>query len=76
MKLLFVVRGMYALHMLFWGDWPYACSEGPVDQWLIEVFMHSCMTVPVLHALHTGDSAFVFALKEAFLFHSSPGFLC
>jgi hypothetical protein len=59
---------MHAKNRLFWDDWTYACSEGSVDLWLIEVFMHPCMTVPVLHALHTGHSAFVFAFRDAFLF--------
>ncbi len=59
---------MHAKNRLFWDDWTYACSEGSVDLWLIEVFMHPCMTVPVLHALHTGYSAFVFAFRDAFLF--------
>lgn len=65
--LLFVVRCMYALNMIFWLDLSYACSQGSVDLWLTEISMHMCMTVPVLHALHTGDSAVVFALEDAFL---------
>ena len=72
-KLLFVVRCMYALNMLFWADWPHACSQASVDLWMIEVSLRPCMTGPVLHA---GYCAFVFALEDAFLFNSGPGSLC
>ncbi len=67
---------MHALQLLFGGDWPYAYSQGSVNLWLIDGLMHLCMTVPILHALHTGDSAFAFALRDVFLFNSDPGFMC
>lgn len=35
-----------------------------------------CMTVTVLHALQAGYSAFVFALRDSFLFNNGPGLLC
>ncbi len=75
-KLLFVARCMHALSMLFEDDWSYACSEGSLDLWLIEVFVHPCMTVPVLHALHAAYSAYAFALRDAVLFNSGPAFMC
>ncbi len=67
---------MQALNMLVWDDWPHACSEASVGLWLIKVSVHLCMTVTLLHALQAGDSAFVFALRDVFLFHSSSAFLC
>ncbi len=71
-----VTRSMHALNMLVWDDWPYACSQGSVGPWLIKVSVHPCMTVTVLHALQAGYSAFVFALRDDFLFNNGPGFLC